>query len=210
MRMVFNQMKKVLKISLLLMLLSLLTINIVPSFCQECKGNSNVTQFDIIIVLGNPANDNCKPAPMMRERVNTGVELFKKGWADKILFTGSSVANQCIEADVMAEYAISLGVPDSCIIKESRAENTYQNAKYAVERLKEFNFKKAVIVTSKFHIKRSCNIFSNYDIEYSMYSSETPKDLSNLKLLIWKLRENTILTYHAIFGYSKTFGLKNK
>lgn len=200
--------KKVLRISLLLGILILTIINIVPSFGQECKGNSSSSQFDIIIVLGNPANDSCKPAPMMRERVNAGVELFKKGWANKLLFTGNAVGSRCIEADVMADYAISLGIPDSCIIREKFAENTYQNAQYSVEYLVKSNLRKAVIVTSKFHIKRSCNIFSNYDIEYTMHTSATPKDMSMLKLFVWKLRENIILTYHSIFGYSKTFGLK--
>ena len=57
----------------------------------------------------------------------------------KILFTGSSVRNNCTEAEVMATYAISKGVSKTNILKETRAENTFQNAFYSVEQLKELN-----------------------------------------------------------------------
>lgn len=201
-------MKKFILYFLLFNVCCFLFINITPFFVQHCEGNKELTNFDIIIVLGNPATIDCKPAPIMRERVNKGVELFKNKLSNKILFTGSAVGNQCNESDVMYEYAISLGVPNTCIIRDGRAENTYQNAFYAIEQMKKNNYKTAAIVTSQFHIKRACKIFSNYKIEYVMYDCTTPNDISIFKMFIWKQRENLILTYHTIFGYDKDFGLK--
>ncbi|MBQ3362629.1 MAG: YdcF family protein [Muribaculaceae bacterium] len=161
--------------------------------------------FDVIIVLGTPATKDCKPTSIMKQRAGKGIELFKQGLAPKIIFTGGQAANECYEAEVMKEYAISLGVPDSCILPEPKAKNTYQNARYSVEIMNEHNMHSAAIVTSKFHCTRSKHIFSNYDIEYQMFPCEDPP--LSFKSCYWKLREFAIKSYHFIMGYSPTFGL---
>lgn len=186
----------------------LFLVIIIPCFSQPCLGNVKQDHFDVVIVLGSYTTNDCKPAPIMRERVNKGVELFKNGVASNIIVTGGANGNKCIEADVMAEYAVSLGVPDSAIIREIHAKNTYQNAYYSVEQMEKRNLKSAIIVSSNFHILRSCNVFSNYSILYSMSSVESPKDISKIKYYFWVLREKVILAYHTIWGYDKHFGLQ--
>lgn len=202
------QTKRLLRLTLFLSIFVLVTVCLMPCFTQTCTGNTNQIKYDIIIVLGNPATNDCKPAPLMKERVNKGIELFKNGTAPKILFTGSSVGNKCNEAEVMADYAISMGIADSCIIKESQALNTYQNAFYSVTTMEKLGLKSAAIVTSEFHVKRACNVFSNYGINYSMFSSKIPTEITKIKAITWKVRENILLSYHIIFGYNATFGLK--
>lgn len=62
--------------------MSLLVINIIPAlFCQSPSTKSQRTKFDIIIVLGNPANSDGSPSEVMRQRVLTAVELFRTGRA---------------------------------------------------------------------------------------------------------------------------------
>jgi len=155
-------------------------------------------------VLGSPATDDCKPGSIMKDRVAKGIELLKLGIGKKILFTGSSVRNKCTEAEVMAAYAISIGVSKNHILKESRAENTYQNAFYSIAQMKKLNLKSAAIVTSEPHINRSCAVFAKFDIDYSMYSSNNPANISKFQLLFWKFGERMILTHHIIFGYPET------
>ena len=161
--------------------------------------------FDVIIVLGAPALENCSPSSIMIQRVNKGLDLLNNSFAKKIIFTGSSVANNCVEADVMAKYAISKGFKDSIIFIEPKAKNTYQNAYFSVEIMKRNKFKSAAIVTSKFHKKRACAIFSNYDIEYKLFECDNPP--MGIDYIIWKIRENIILSYHTLMGYSPRFGM---
>ena len=181
-----------------------LTILAVPYLSNSCRNNSNIKKFDVIIVLGSPAADNCEPGLIMKGRVAKGIELLKLGIGKKILFTGSSVRNNCTEAEVMAAYAISNGVSKINILKESRAENTYQNAYYSIEQMKKLNLASAAIVTSEPHINRSCAVFAKFDIDYSMFPSNNPTNISKLQLLFWKFGERMILTHHIIFGYPKT------
>ncbi len=188
---------------LISLVLGIFLILVVPYFNNSCKSNSKIKKFDVIIVLGNPATDDCKPGQIMKLRVSKGIELFNLGYAKKILFTGSSVRNNCTEADVMSAYAILNGIPETSIIKEGRAENTYQNAFYSVAKMKELNFNSAIILTSKPHVKRSCAAFSKFDIEYAMLGANNPTNISKIQLLLWKFGERMILTHHIIFGYPK-------
>ncbi len=183
--------------------LGILLILIVPYVNDSCKSNSEIKKVDIIIVLGNPATDDCKPGQIMRDRVTKGIELFNLGYAKKILFTGSSVRNNCTEADVMSTYAILNGIPETSIIKEGRAKNTYQNAFYSVAKMEELNFTSAIVITSEPHVKRSCAVFSKFDIEFAMFGANNPTDISKTQLFFWKFGERMILTHHIIFGYPK-------
>lgn len=68
--------------------------------------------------------------------------LFQKGYAPLVLFSGSrGELTRGIyhgnEADLYRERALALGVPDTAIITESRAENSGQNMAYSYKKLKE-------------------------------------------------------------------------
>ncbi|MCF6296982.1 MAG: YdcF family protein [Flavobacteriaceae bacterium] len=190
-----------LKYFFIIHLLGILTIFIVPYFGNSCKSNSDLKKFDVIIVLGVPATDDCNPGSIMKDRIAKGIELFNLGYADRILFTGSSVKNNCNEADVMAEYAILNGIPETSILREKRAENTYQNAFYSVAKMKELDLISAAVVTSKPHVKRSCAVFSKFNIDFSMFGANNPNNISKMQLLLWKFIERMILSHHIIFGY---------
>ncbi len=177
-------------------------IFLVVPFFSKCNSNSGLEKYDVIIVLGIPANNNCKPGEIMKNRVEKGVALYKLGLAQKIIFTGSSVRNNCYEANVMAEYAIAIGVPKENIIKENKALNTFENAHYSVIKMKELNFTSAAIVTSQAHIKRSCAIFSKFNIDFTTFGAST-QNTSTLQSIFWNMGEKMILTHHMIFGYPK-------
>jgi len=192
---------QLLKYFLISGILLVLTVFIVPYFNDSCKSNATIKNFDVIIVLGNPATNDCKPSSVMKNRVDKGIELFNLGYAKKILFTGSSVRNNCTEADVMATYAISKGIPISSIIKEQRAQNTYQNAYYAVAQMKGLSFTTAAIITSQPHVKRSCAVFSEFNIKYTLFGTNISNHISKTQLMLWQFGERMILTHHIIFGH---------
>lgn len=197
--------KKGIQIVLFTILFMVLSTFVLPYFGRD--GNeTNKKNYDVIIVLGTPATNECHPSLMMQQRVSKGIELYKNGLASKIIFTGSSVANNCVEANVMYEYAVSKGVKDNAIFVEPKARNTYQNAFFSVEIMRQIGFKSAAIVTSEFHKKRACAIFSNYyDIEYQLYPCNNPP--IGIKYFVWRIRENIILSFHTLMGYPLKFGL---
>ena len=70
-------------------------------------------QFDVILVLGNPANDDGSIAPVARSRVLEAIRQYRAGVAPRLLLTGGAVKNHFVEAQVMTQFARSQGVPAS-------------------------------------------------------------------------------------------------
>lgn len=122
---------------------------------------------DVIIVLGTSPNPDKKPNPILKFRIDKGIELYKKQYAKKIIVTGTKVAG-FYESEVMKEYCVEQGVPEDAIIEENKAKNTIENAFYSTKIMKEQGFKSAIVVSSRTHLKRSKMLFSqyNFDFEY--------------------------------------------
>ena len=189
---------------LLTLLLTLVVINIVPLlFCQVPSIDTKRANFDVIIVLGNPANSDGSPGEIMRQRVVKAVELFRSERASHILFTGGAVYNSYVEAEVMAELAHSLGVPKSACMTEPKARNTYQNLFNAIEIMHKNHWSSALIVTSPYHVKRTGFILSYFDFDYQVVPSHASW-ISQLLIGQW---ENYVLTRIVLSGDSKYYGL---
>ena len=127
--------------------------------------NTDATHFDTIIVLGYPAQHDGTPSPEQRERVLEGVREYKSGVASHIIMTGAAAHNQYVEAHVMAELALSQGVPASALIEESQAQNTIQNLFYSAQIMKQHGWNSAEIVSSPSHLPRAALIVNALNID---------------------------------------------
>ncbi|WP_077852492.1 YdcF family protein [Clostridium felsineum] len=149
--------------------------------------------FDVIIILGFPALQDGKPSPIMRERVIKAVELFNKGYASNIICSGGGVYNKYIEADIMANFAESLGIPNSCLIKEGKSRNTYENIKNSIKIMEQRNWLSAMVVTSPWHIRRSNYFLSKCSIKYEMEKSDYPGEFSCFYIAAMYIWESYIM-----------------
>jgi uncharacterized SAM-binding protein YcdF (DUF218 family) len=101
---------------------------------------------DVIIVLGGGKNN---------DRVIHGVELYKSGYAERILLSdGNTISNR-----TMKQKALSLGVPESAILQEDQSRTTFENAKYSLKIVQALGYKSAIVVTTSYHTRRSSIIF---------------------------------------------------
>ncbi|TAF35182.1 MAG: YdcF family protein [Cytophagales bacterium] len=146
-------------------------------------------KFDAIIVLGCPAQRNGQPSTLLRARVERGVELYRKNYAPRLIFSGSAVYNQHTEAVVMANLAMEMGVPQEAIVLETKARNTGQNAFFTTKILRERLWKSAVIVTSPYHLRRAHLHFTKYNLEFVSVPSDYPQDVSLFRKIIYHLWE---------------------
>lgn len=184
---------------LLITTIILVSVNLYPYlFYSDPITKSVLNEFDTIIVLGYPATKEGKPSPIMRERVIKAVELFNKGYAKNIICSGGDNKNQYREADIMAELAKSLGVPESCLIKEDRSMNTYSNLVNSIDIMKNRNWSSAVVVTSPWHLRRSSYLLSKFNITYVMKKSDYPREFSIFFIALIYMFENYIMTRNKI------------
>ena len=59
------------------------------------------------------------------------------------------------ETEVMRTLAIDQGIPPSAIVLEQRAANTYQNVRFVDEILRERGWRRILLVSSPYHMRRA-------------------------------------------------------
>lgn len=160
------------------------------------------SKSDAIIVLGCPARDDGQPSSTMKARVKKAVELFYEGYAPTIIFSGAAVSNEFVEAEVMASYAKTLGVPESVLIRETEARDTIQNVRNSVKIMREYHWHSALVVTSPYHTRRTRELFSQLDVEIDVVAAEHPYDLK------WYDRSRAILHEYFLLLWYKVSGEK--
>ena len=99
-----------------------------------------------------PAKKDGSVSPILRERINKAAKIYHEGIAEVIICTGAAVDNNYVEADVIAQTLIELGVPDCSIIREKLAKGTYENLVNSKKIMKDRVLRTAVIVSSPWQV----------------------------------------------------------
>lgn len=133
--------------------------------------NTDAQRFDAIIVLGYPADADGNPTPRQLARVSEGVLEYERGVAPRLILTGGAAHNGFVEAQVMARIAQSKGIPASAIYQETQAQDTIQNACYAVRIMQAHGWKSAEVVSSASHLPRTGLIFSRLPIGWRTHAA---------------------------------------
>ena len=120
------------------------------------------TSADCILILGCGVYSDGTPSPMLADRLKTGIELYKKGAAPKIIMSGDHGRENYDEVNVMKQYAIESGVPSEDIFMDHAGFSTYES----VYRAKEiFCIDSLIIVTQEYHLSRALYIADRFDLE---------------------------------------------
>jgi uncharacterized SAM-binding protein YcdF (DUF218 family) len=112
-------------------------------------------RYDAILVLGTSVKKS-----LFKERVEKAKELYDSGVVKRIIFCGRwwggvTKRPDTTEADAMAKYALSLGIPRSAITLEKRSMNTIGNFYFSKTILESASVKKLVIVTHQSHMPKA-------------------------------------------------------
>lgn len=113
------------------------------------------------------------------DRMLQAIDLFKRGIAPKIIYTGGSdtiFGDYEPEAKLGKAFLVKCGIPDSCIVIESKSINTYQNAAFTAKMLQkrdeEWNKKKYLLCTAGFHMRRAMACFEKQGFIVDPYSTD--------------------------------------
>ena len=127
---------------------------------------------DVIIVLGAAAYDR-NPSPVFKERIRHGIDLYQRGLARHLLFTGGfGTGARFSESQVARSYALKQGVPAQAILIESQSRTTRQNLQQAKALMQTHGFRRALIVSDPLHMARALRLARGLGIE--ALGSSTP------------------------------------
>jgi uncharacterized SAM-binding protein YcdF (DUF218 family) len=121
----------------------------------------------VIVVLGGGTEAPEPPRPMTEtngagDRVLYAAWLYRQGKAPAILVSGGLLDwtdSQTTPAEDMAALLEMLGVPSQAIWLQTQSRNTYEDAIYSAQILKEKGIQRILLVTSAWHMPRSVRLF---------------------------------------------------
>ena len=161
-------MKKILiiiAIFILFIFIAILGINghvVLSSKNNIYSDKSNIyDKFDCILVLGAGIWGD-KPSPMLEDRLNEAIDLYKSGISNKIIMSGDHGTTTHDEVNIMKSYAIEKGVNSEDIFMDHAGFSTYES----MYRAKEiFGVNKVLIITQKYHLYRSVYIANKLGLD---------------------------------------------
>ena len=114
------------------------------------------------IILGASVTKAGEPSDALRDRIQTGVDLYRAGKVEALFMTGDDGAFHIDEIAVMAQTAREQGIPDEAIKTDGHGYRTYESCKRAVQ---EFNIRDALVVTQRFHLGRALYLCRSFGME---------------------------------------------
>lgn len=158
-------------------------------------------RYDCAVVCGYHAREDGRPTEVMKRRVEKAAELWRERRVGYLVMSGAAVANDWVEAEVMKQYAMELGVPEQYIVEEKRADCTFRNLRYSAEVMKNCGFQDCAVVTSGWHLRKADHYARREGLRYVMVRAEEPEGQSVWKTLRLHLETNLHMYRNMWKGY---------
>ena len=172
-------------------------------------------KYDYGILLGGMLDIESTPENILflknNDRLLNTLDLYAKGIIKKILITGASgsLTSELKEAEILRNYLIKIGIPDSCVFSENSSKNTYENAIYCDKKLTQIHKSKVInclIITSDYHMRRSLACFKKTNLHADPYVKKPLTKHFDLEYIIvpqssalfsWKILLHEIVGYYT-------------
>lgn len=139
---------------------SLLLASFIILLCASCNLKTKVIKtyarnvkkapFDAIIVPCYPYKSTGRDTMLVNFRLYWAKELYDKGIAKNIIFSGAAVHTPYVEGTVMKLMAEALGIPAEHVFAETEALHTTSNARLGKKMAKQLGFKKIAMATDPY------------------------------------------------------------
>jgi SanA protein len=116
----------------------------------------------VAVVFGASVYGNGDLSPILADRVNTAIELYRAHKVDRILVSGDARHRSYNEPKAMYEYLISHAVAPKDAIVDTSGRSTYETCLRAKE---VFGLKRAVLVSQGFHLSRALYIANQLGLD---------------------------------------------
>ena len=114
------------------------------------------------MVLGAGVYSDGTPSPMLRDRLDTGIALYKADVVPKLLLSGDDGQVEYNEVDVMLNYALDRDIPKEDIFLDHAGFSTYESV-YRANYI--FGIERMLVVTQTYHLFRALYGCSRMGVE---------------------------------------------
>jgi uncharacterized SAM-binding protein YcdF (DUF218 family) len=175
---------------------------------EPLRGADEPAPADAIVVLAGGIGESGVPGEEYQEKVQQGVELYRRGYAGHLVFS-SGVGYVFKEAGVMKALAVSLGVPEEAIILDEKGGGNYGSLLNAKRIFEERGWRKMLLVTSRYNTARSRLVVEKNLGGFDVRLTPAPRSafFGDGGAVSWKhvraiLHEYGAIAYYRLKGYA--------
>lgn len=147
---------------------------------RDRGGGDHDAPVDAVVVLGAAVIAPGVPGPALVRRTRAGVAAFHALDAGHLLVSGGVVGAPPAEAQLMRAIAVEMGVAAARIVVEDRARNTFENAVYAGREIRKRGWRRVVVVTDGYHLRRALYVFRRLGLAVGGHGVPRPREISPL------------------------------
>jgi len=125
-----------------------------------------VPQAYTVIVLGASVKANGNLSTILKDRVESALQLYRNGKVKRFLLSGDNGTKEYNEPEAMKDYLMERGVPETHIFLDYAGFDTYDSM-YRASAV--FQVKDAIVVTQNFHLPRAIYIARKLNLDYYGY-----------------------------------------
>ncbi|HSJ12886.1 MAG TPA: YdcF family protein [Longimicrobiales bacterium] len=161
----------------------------------------SVRRADAILVLG-AAQYNGRPSPVFKARLDHALELYHRGLAGHLIFTGGvGVGDTLSEGEVGRRYALAHGVPAEDVLVERQGVTSAESVGAAAALMHGHQLGSAIIVSDSYHMLRLELLGRRAGIHtYRAPAPDAPIDRVRRSRWRYLLRESVLFPATALLG----------
>jgi vancomycin permeability regulator SanA len=182
--------KLILKLSMVVASLGML-LTLLPRLVTALHATTRIVPLEnapakpVVIVFGAGLTRDGRPTRVLRDRVETAVELYRTGKVEKLLMSGDNRFVDYNEPQAMKDYALALDVPEDAIVLDYAGRRTYDTC-YRAKAI--FEIDEALLVTQNFHLPRALYTCNQLGVEATGVAAQNHYFLKRSRAY-WSFRE---------------------
>lgn len=159
--------------------------------------------YQCALILGCGVYADGSPTPMLRDRLETGITLYKEGLVPRLLLSGDHGQVEYNEIGCMYSYCLNAGIPEEDIFLDHAGFSTYDSV-FRAQSI--FRVERMIIVTQKYHEFRALFIADRLGIDAVGVSSDQQRYFGSVYREFREVLARDKDYFKAIMKASPVFG----
>ena len=180
--------------------LSLLTV-VCAAFSLDQWGRRDewLDHADAIVVLGCALEADDTPGGSLAARTEHAVKLWRAHRAPRLLFSGNDANFQPSQAQAAAHLAHRMGVPRAAMLTEDQSRDTWENAQFSAQILKQHGWSRILLVSDPSHLWRASRHFRRLGMTVAVSGADEADALGTPLRFHKAFREVVSVTRDVLF-----------
>lgn len=128
----------------------------------QIPARDGLVPAEAALVLGAYVYENGGVCPVLQDRLDTALELYRQGLVPKLLLSGDHGQHNYDEVNAMRKYLEAKGVPPEDLFLDHAGFDTYDSLYRARD---VFGARRLIVVTQQFHLTRALYIGRGLGLE---------------------------------------------